>query len=49
MRQGCGSRARDFASVPEHLDRHIVPLIGAVKLAEFTAPMLASFEQRLKK
>ena len=32
----------------QHLDRHIVPLIGAVKLAEFTAPMLASFEQKLR-
>jgi integrase len=31
-----------------HLDLHIVPLIGAVKLAQLTAPTVRAFEDKLK-
>jgi hypothetical protein len=31
----------------QHLDRHIVPLIGAVKLSRFTVQMARGFEDRL--
>ena len=32
----------------QHLDRHIVPLIGAVKLSRLTVPMIGTFEDTLK-
>jgi integrase len=32
----------------QHLDRHIVPLIGAVKLSRLTMPMVRGFEDKLK-
>jgi integrase len=31
----------------QHLDRHIVPLIGAVKLSRLTVPMVGGFEDKL--
>jgi integrase len=31
----------------QHLDRHIVPLIGAVKLSRLTVPMVRGFEDKL--
>jgi integrase len=33
----------------QHLDRHIVPLIGAVKLSRLTMPMVRTFEDTLRK
>jgi integrase len=32
----------------QHLDRHIVPVIGAVKLSRFTMPMLTTFQDKLR-
>jgi integrase len=32
----------------QHLDRHIIPLIGAVKLSRLTVPMVRAFEDKLK-
>ena len=32
----------------QHLDLHIVPLIGAVKLSKLTAPMVRAFEDKLR-
>ena len=32
----------------QHLELHIVPLIGGVKLAQLTAPLVRSFEDRLR-
>jgi integrase len=32
----------------QHLDRHIIPLIGAVKLSRLTLPMVRAFEDKLK-
>lgn len=32
----------------QHLERHIVPLIGAVKLSRLTVPMVRAFEDKLK-
>src|SRR6516165_3271151 len=31
----------------QHLDRHIIPLIGAVKLSRLTVPMARAFEDKL--
>jgi integrase len=31
----------------QHLDRHIIPVIGAVKLSRFTMPMLTTFQDKL--
>jgi integrase len=33
----------------QHVDFHIVPLIGAVKLSQLTAPMVRHFEDRLRR
>src|SRR5262245_32068252 len=32
----------------QHLDRHIIPVIGAVKLSRFTMPMLTTFQDKLR-
>jgi integrase len=32
----------------QHLDRHIVPVIGALKLSRFTMPMLTTFQDKLR-
>jgi integrase len=32
----------------QHLERHIVPLIGAVKLSRLTVPMVRAFEDKLR-
>jgi len=32
----------------QHLDRHIIPVIGAVKLSRLTMPMLTSFQDKLR-
>jgi len=32
----------------QHLDHHIVPMIGVVKLAQLTAPMVRELEDRLR-
>jgi hypothetical protein len=35
-------------SYREHLDLHIVPFIGAVKLSQLTVPMVRGFEDKLR-
>jgi integrase len=37
------------AGYRDHLDRHIVPFIGTVKLAELTVPFVRAFMDRLRK
>jgi integrase len=32
----------------QHLDRHIIPLLGAVKLSRLTVPMVRAFEDKLR-
>jgi integrase len=32
----------------QHLDRHIIPVIGAVKLSRLTVPMLTTFQDKLR-
>jgi integrase len=32
----------------QHLDRHIIPVIGAVKLSRLTMPMLTTFQDKLR-
>jgi integrase len=32
----------------QHLDRHIIPVIGAVKLSRLTMPMLTTFQNKLR-
>ena len=32
----------------QHLDRHIIPVIGAVKLSRLTMPMLTAFQDKLR-
>jgi integrase len=36
------------AQYRQHVEHHIVPLIGAVKLSQLTVPMVRSFEDRLR-
>ena len=41
------ARALDLDHYRQHLELHIVPLIGAVKLSRLTAPMVRAFEDKL--
>src|SRR4029077_18018885 len=36
-----------LVSYREHLELHIIPLLGAVKLSRLTAPMVRGFEEKL--
>jgi integrase len=48
--QGCeaaGLERTTIAGYRQHLERHIVPLIGAVKLSRLTMPMVRTFEDKL--
>lgn len=38
-----------FEAYQRHIDFHIVPLIGSVKLSQLSAPMVRDFEDRLRK
>ena len=49
--QGCEAADLERTTVDayrQHLDLHIVPLIGAVKLSRLTVPMVRSFEDKLR-
>ena len=48
--QSCESAALErstLVSYREHLNLHIIPLLGAVKLSRLTAPMVRAFEDKL--
>src|SRR5205814_6165812 len=48
--EGCEAAALERSTVDyyqQHLDRHIIPLIGPVKLSRLTIPMLSAFEDKL--
>jgi integrase len=48
--QGCEADRLERSSIDayrQHLERHIIPLIGAVKLSRLTMPMVRTFEDRL--
>jgi integrase len=47
--QSCSELERTtLVAYQEHLDLHIVPLIGATKLSRLTTPMVRAFEDKLK-
>ena len=49
--QGCEADGLERSTVDyyrQHLDRHIIPLIGAMKLSRLTVPMVRAFEDKLK-
>jgi integrase len=49
--QGCENDGLERSTLDyyqQHLDRHIIPVIGAVKLSRFTVPMVRAFEDKLK-
>jgi integrase len=49
---GCDAAGLERATLVDyrrHLDLHITPLIGAVKLSQLTAPMVRGFEDALRK
>ncbi len=48
-REAAGVERATLAGYREHLTLHIVPLIGATKLAALTAPFVREFEDRLRK
>jgi integrase len=37
------------AAYRQHIDRHIVPYLGGIKLSQLTAPMVREFEDRLRR
>jgi integrase len=48
--QGCEADGLERSTIDayrQHLERHIVPLIGAVKLSRLTMPMVRTFEDKL--
>jgi len=48
--QGCEAASLERTTVEyyeQHLKRHIIPLIGAVKLSRLTVPMVRAFEDKL--
>ena len=48
--QGCEAAGLERSTLDyyrQHLERHITPLIGAVKLSRLTVPMVRAFEDRL--
>ena len=46
--EAAGLERATSAAYRQHLELHIVPLIGGVKLAMLTAPLVRSFEDRLR-
>jgi integrase len=44
-----GLEAATVANYQQHLDIHLVPLIGSVRLAELTVPFVRAFQDRLRK
>jgi integrase len=47
--EGRGLERATLAPYRQHVDLHIIPLIGAVKLSALSAPMVRTFEDRLRK
>jgi integrase len=50
--EGCEADGLERSTVEyyrQHLNRHIIPLIGAVKLSRLTMPMVRTFEDTLKR
>jgi integrase len=47
--EGRGLERATLAPYRQHVDLHIIPLIGAVKLSTLSAPMVRTFEDRLRK
>jgi integrase len=48
--QGCETARLERSTIEyytQHLERHIIPLIGAVKLSRLTVPMVRAFEDKL--
>jgi integrase len=48
--EGCEAASLERSTLDnyrQHLKRHIIPLIGAVKLSRFTVPMVRAFEDKL--
>jgi integrase len=48
--EGCEAAGLERSSLDyyrQHLDRHIIPLLGAVKLSRLTLPMVRAFEDKL--
>jgi integrase len=48
--QGCEADRLERSTIEgyrQHLERHIIPLIGAVKLSRLTMPMVRAFEDKL--
>jgi integrase len=49
--QSCAAIGLELATVNayrQHLERHIIPLIGAVKLSRLSVPMVRAFEDKLR-
>jgi integrase len=46
--KGAGLERATLDAYEQHLELHIAPLIGGVKLAQLTAPMVRTFEDRLR-
>jgi integrase len=47
--ESSGLEPTTIAAYRQHVDLHIIPLLGAVKLSTLTAPMARAFEDRLRK
>jgi integrase len=45
--EAAGLERATLAYYRQHLERHIIPLIGAVKLSRLTVPMVRAFEDKL--
>jgi integrase len=48
-REAAGLERATVVSYRQHLDLHIRPFIGGIKLADLTAPMVRSFEDELRR
>ncbi|MBR0698119.1 site-specific integrase [Bradyrhizobium lablabi] len=46
-REAAGLERSTLVSYQEHLELHIIPLLGAMKLSRLTAPMVRAFEDKL--
>src|SRR5262245_25328443 len=49
--QSCAAVGLELATVNayrQHLERHIIPLLGAAKLSRLTVPMVRAFEDKLR-
>src|SRR5262249_20125267 len=48
--EGCEAAALERSTIDyyrQHLERHIIPLIGSAKLSRLTVPMVRAFEDKL--